>query len=208
MYYAHVNIDKSIKQDSLVVENLFSAGLPEPQTSRFHKSNICVCAISCEWKYNFSKATDGHSQPLTVQFLMFFSKCLWLNTIENVISLLNPFFPHFYWLFEMTWSWRISQKCLLSVTADSLDHEAWQKHSEWIALFCLQKTGHLLLLKVKLNPSNNTLWGKKSHHILVQTTFFIQTNTLKCGCRNFRLEKNRSTDPYKPTKEFFFIFIY
>lgn len=37
---------------------------------------------------------------------------------------------------------------------------------------------------------------------------FIQTNTLKCGCRNFRLEKDRSTDPYKPTKVFFFIFIY
>lgn len=90
----------------------------------------------------------------------------------------------------------------------SRQFRSWSIAETWMnSAFLLTKT-RTLLLKVKLNPSNKTLcviWRIPPHpsadHI------FIQTNTLKCGCRNFRFGQESSTDPYKPTKEFFFIFI-
>lgn len=95
---------------------------------------------------------------------------------KAVILLWNPLT-----LFKMTSSkrsWSISQKRYLTpldkpllVTTDGLDHEAWQKHSELTALFAEENKGIYFYRKLNIILQITPRVEKKSHHILLQTTF-------------------------------------
>ncbi len=153
-------------------------------------------------KYNFStrQMVTGQIKAFfeSVYNVMFFYIYIYIYLIsvaeyyrKTVILLSNPLT-----LFKMTSSkrsWSVSQKRYMTTSWQATLSD-YRRLGSWSMAENTANEKHFLLKKIRAftlteslhNSSNNTPCGKKIPPHPTADHIFIQTNTFKRGCRNFR----------------------